>query len=49
MGFPFNPLEIEEKSSQETRKYQKDLQRQVLIGHKIPIDVPLFTEEDIEC
>ena len=48
MGFPFNPLEIEEISStHDTRKYQKDLQRQVLIGHKIPIDVPLFTEEDI--
>lgn len=44
MGCPLNGLEIEEKSSQDTRKYQKDSQKQVLIGQKIPIGVRMFTE-----
>lgn len=36
--------EMEENMSQDTKKSLKDSHKQVLIGHKIPIGIPLFTE-----
>jgi len=45
----FGPIDEDNDKSMDSKQFQKlkDSQKQVLVGHKIPIGVRLFTEECI--